>query len=133
MIVVDVNILAYFVLRGENAALASSVAEKDSDWRAPRLWRSEMLNILSGYIRRGTLSVGTAMHAFQEADLAVKAQVPVDEWRVLELVNLSACSSYDCEYVAVAEALQVPLITNDKQIWRSFPRAAISMQDFLGL
>ena len=131
MIVVDVNIVIYLVLRGEFTAWAELVAEKDDDWRAPRLVNSEMLNVLSGYIRRGTINLDAAMHAFREGDTAIRGFVAVDAWRVLELVRSSACTSYDCEYVAAAEALQVPLITNDRKIVNNFPALAMTMNDFL--
>lgn len=131
MIVVDVNILMYFVLRGEHTALAAAIADKDADWLAPLLWRSEMLNALTGYIRKEMLTIRTAIHAFQEADAAVRSQIRVDELRVFELVASSDCSSYDCEYIAAAEASMVPLVTNDRKLLRAFPIIAISMQDFV--
>jgi predicted nucleic acid-binding protein len=52
MIVVDTNVIAYFVLRNEHSALADSVLEKDSIWLAPKLWRSEMRNLLALYVRQ---------------------------------------------------------------------------------
>ncbi|MBP9663123.1 MAG: type II toxin-antitoxin system VapC family toxin [Pyrinomonadaceae bacterium] len=131
MIVVDVNILMYLVLRGEHTELAAAVAERDPDWSAPRLWRSEMQNALTGYIRKELLTVHTAMYAFNEADAAVRSQIQVDELRVFELVASSDCTSYDCEYIAAAEASSVALVTNDRKLIRTFPKIAVSMRDFL--
>jgi predicted nucleic acid-binding protein len=48
----------------------------------------------------------------------------VDSRAVLRLAMQSKCSAYDCEYVAVAEAAGVPLVTNDRQILREFPLIA---------
>jgi predicted nucleic acid-binding protein len=48
----------------------------------------------------------------------------VDSRAVLRLAMQSRCSAYDCEYVAVAEAAGVPLVTNDRQILKEFPSIA---------
>jgi predicted nucleic acid-binding protein len=43
---------------------------------------------------------------------------------VLRLSGSSGCSGYDCEYVALAEMLQVALVTADTKIVKSFPSRA---------
>jgi len=43
---------------------------------------------------------------------------------VLDLVASSTCTAYDCEFVALARELAVPLVTTDKQILRDFPAIA---------
>jgi predicted nucleic acid-binding protein len=54
----------------------------------------------------------------------------VDSTRVLQLVSQSNCSSYDCEFVASAEDLDVKLATFDKKICREFPDIALSPNSF---
>ena len=56
MIVVDSNILAYLYLPGEFTAAAEALLEREPEWAAPPLWRSEFRNILAGYVRRKMLS-----------------------------------------------------------------------------
>jgi predicted nucleic acid-binding protein len=131
MIVVDANILFYLVLQGPHTSEAEAVSRKDRDWRAPRLWRSEMLNGLAGYVRRGDLSVQLAAEVLKKAQFAIKAEVAVRDVSVLALVAQSRCSSYDCEYVAAAETLGVQLVTADKQVLNSFRGLAVTMADFL--
>ena len=48
MIVVDTNVLAYLYLPGEHSAIAEALLERDHEWAAPVLWRSEFRNILAG-------------------------------------------------------------------------------------
>lgn len=43
---------------------------------------------------------------------------------VLHLVSNSSCSAYDCEFVAAAQQLGVPLITEDRTILTAFPDVA---------
>ena len=54
----------------------------------------------------------------------------VSSEQVLELVMDSDCTAYDCEYVALAQDLGVPLVTTDKQILRAFPKTAVSLEKF---
>lgn len=54
----------------------------------------------------------------------------VDPIAVLDLVAASTCTAYDCEFVALAQELRVPLITTDKEILRDFPRIARPLGDY---
>jgi predicted nucleic acid-binding protein len=51
---------------------------------------------------------------------------------VLELVNQSECTSYDCEFVALARVLGVPLVTVDKKVLSHFPTTAVRLDQFVG-
>ena len=46
----------------------------------------------------------------------------------LQLVSTSSCSAYDCEFVAAAQQLDVPLITEDRAILVAFPVVTQSLQ-----
>ena len=54
----------------------------------------------------------------------------VSSEKVLELACDSGCTAYDCEYVALAQELGVPLVTTDKQVLRAFPKTAVSLEKF---
>ena len=68
MIVVDSNILAYLYLPGEFTEAAEALLEREPEWAAPLLWRSEFRNILAGYLRRGLLSFEHACSLQAEAE-----------------------------------------------------------------
>jgi predicted nucleic acid-binding protein len=125
MIVVDSNILAYLYLPGEFTEAAECLLERDADWHAPVLWRSEFRNILAGYLRRGALSFNQVCLMQKEAeDLLKGGEHEADSRQVLELVKASNCSAYDCEFVAIAQALGVTLVTMDAKLLKGFPRNA---------
>jgi predicted nucleic acid-binding protein len=131
VIVVDANVIIYLQIPGEQTEQAVSAYRKDPNWIAPRLWRSEFRNALALYMRRGILTLAKALEAMQRAEDAMQGRdfdvVPAS---VLKLAADSGCSAYDCEYVSLAQDLDVPLITSDKAILRKFKSIAMSMQAF---
>lgn len=132
MIVADVNLMAYLLLAGPDTDLAQQVFQKDSTWAAPVLWRSEFRSILAAYMRQRGLGISEAWQAHELAEGLVSAhEYTLGGERVLQLVAASPCSAYDCEYVALAEELQVRLVTSDRQVLRHFPQVAISPKDFV--
>jgi len=55
----------------------------------------------------------------------------VASFQVMELVASSECSAYDCEFVALAEDLGIPLVTVDKIILKEFPQIAVSLDKYI--
>jgi len=128
VIVVDSNILAYLYMEGAHTGAAEALLERDEDWAAPVLWRSELRNILTGYLRRGYLTLEEAGNIQSEAeDLMSGAEYEVDSRSVLDLVYKSDCSAYDCEYIALAMRLGTKLITLDSGLLRAFPDVAVKL------
>lgn len=68
MIVVDTNVLAYLLLPEPKTDLAETLQAQDRDWAAPPLWRSELRNVLSGYLRCDLLQQSAAVALMQEAE-----------------------------------------------------------------
>lgn len=121
MIVVDSNVIAYLYLPGEHTTAAESLLQRDGQWAAPVLWRSEMRNLLAGYLRRGSLSFEQALAIQGEAeDLLRGREYEVSSQAVLELVAASDCPAYDCEFIAVARHLGTRLVTMDAKLLKAF-------------
>ena len=128
MIVVDTNILAYLYLPGDHTAQVEGLLERSSQWAAPVLWRSEFRNILAGYMRRGTLSLEHACNLQFEAESLLHGfEYEIKSKQVLDLVHLSDCSAYDCEFVALAMELGTKLVTMNKKLLKAFPNHAFGM------
>ncbi len=128
MIVVDSNVLAYLYLPGDQTAGAEALLEREPEWAAPVLWRSEFRNILAGYMRRKALSFDQACRLQAEAeDLLAGSEFEVESRAVLELVRDSDCSAYDCEFIALAIKLDTKLVTVDKKLLRVFPKRAVPL------
>jgi predicted nucleic acid-binding protein len=128
LIVVDTNVLAYLLLRGPRTEQAEVLRRHHRQWAAPPLWRSEFRNVLTGYLRRDRLPFPKAVALMQEAEAILSAhRDKVSSEHVLQLVSSSQCNAYDCEFVAVAQHLGVPLITEDRAILTAFPDLAQSL------
>ena len=122
MIAVDTNVIASVFLRGAFAARAEQWPRQDREWVAPVLWRSEIRNLLAGYLRRKQLTFDSVREIQREAEaLLIGNGHEVDSQRVLELARDSDCSAYDCEFVSVAIRLGVKLLTADKKVLKAFP------------
>lgn len=132
MIVADTNIIAYLYLESERSAQVEKLLEKDSQWVAPLLWRSEFRNVLALYLRKRNLSLEQAKQIMQEAMLLMRErEYEIDSSRILELVVESGCSAYDCEFVALAEDLGISFVTVDQKIQKYFAKIAVSLDDIL--
>ena len=131
MIVVDTNVVAYLLLPGRYTEEARATLTRDPAWAAPVLWRSELRNVLAVYLRQKHLSLAKAQEVQETAELVLAGrEYSVDSRDVLDLAHESGRSTYDCEFVAVATALGVELVTSDQRLAGSFPRVAVGLQEF---
>lgn len=131
MIVADTNVIAYLLLPGDQTEAARGALARDAAWAAPLLWRSELRNVLRGYVHQRHLSLARAceIQALAE-ELMAGREFPVDSNDVLELAATSGQSAYDCEFVSLARALGVQLVTSDQEILAKFPADAVSLRSF---
>jgi predicted nucleic acid-binding protein len=125
VIVVDTNIIVHLWFDTPETPFAHELLRTDPEWRAPALWRSELRNAVALFIRHRSLPLDSAKELVRSAEeLMAGREFIVDSATVLDFVVRSTCSAYDCEFVALAQGLGIPLITTDRKIVREFPRIA---------
>lgn len=134
MIVVDVNVIAYLLIAGEKTSVAQQAWQRDPEWISPLLWRHEMLNILATYIRSGGISSDEAVAIFRQAiaRFSHHEQEPQMEEALL-LAAKHQISAYDAQYVGLALARNLLLVSEDRALQRKFPDTVLSLQDFCAL
>lgn len=116
MLVVDTSaVLAALANRTPDAALVQRLAD-DGDLHAPHLIGIEILHALRGLVRGGKLSTDRADDV--RTDVAAVAITRYGHEPLADRVwalrdNLTA---YDAVFVALSEALEVPLITCDARL-----------------
>ena len=131
MIVADTNLIAYFLIQGGFTPEARAVYQKDPEWVAPPLWRSEFRNVLILSLRHALLTLDDILSLMDRAERLMKGQgYQMDSSRILRLAADSGCSAYDCEFVALAQDLGVPLVTSDSALIAKFKPTVVSMGTF---
>ena len=126
MIVVDASVIAHLVFSGSHTEVVERLHAWDPEWAAPLLCRSELRSVALKHVRAGNVTLESAVASVRATEWVLARRefmVPTD--RVLALAERTGCSSYDCEYVALAMELAVPLFTLDRQLLEAFPEIAI--------
>src|SRR6266851_1150131 len=132
MIVADTSVLVPFFIPGDRTEQVQKVMRKDSDWIAPRLWRSEFRNVLATQMRVSGLALKMAVQAMTEAeDLLREREFEPSSETVLYLANLSGTTAYDCEFIALAQLFDIPLLTHDQKLISAFPETALAVASWL--
>ena len=132
MIVIDANILVYSLIECDSTPLAQELREKDADWRTTGLCLHEMLNVLVTYQRRSALTLAQCEELLRRATLFLQvAECETDMSAALAAAAHHRITGYDAQYVALAQSLNAPLITEDQKLRKAVPGIALSIQDFL--
>ena len=132
MIVADTNIISYLLLPTSFSTSADALYQIDSHWVAPTLWKSEFRNVLALYLRKELVTFEKALQLQDSAELLMTDnEYNVTSSQVLSLVTKSTCSSYDCEFISLAQHLNIKLVTQDKKVLREFPSCAVSIDEYI--
>ncbi|MEO6822780.1 MAG: type II toxin-antitoxin system VapC family toxin [Candidatus Nanopelagicales bacterium] len=92
---------------------------------APSLLDYEIVSALRGLTRSGQLSADRALDLLTDFDdLPVQRWPPADALRRRAYQLRDNISAYDGAYVALAEALQCPLLTRDARLTRAAGHSA---------
>lgn len=130
MIVADTNLLVYTTIEGGRSEASDRVLARDDEWIAPPLWRSEFRNALVQNVRHGLLSPEKAKAIWIKAPLLVRDVDIADPIAVLDVAFDRGLSGYDAEFVALAEALGVRLVTDVGRVLKACPGVAVSLDAF---
>ena len=132
MIVADANLVLYLLVPGERTEAAEAVYQRDPAWAAPPLCLSEVRNVLLRYVRAGSFSLAAAEAMVERADqLLGPYRLEVGSAAVLRVAHAADLSAYDAEYLALAEALEVTLVTEDRAILAAAGPVAMTPAEFL--
>lgn len=127
-VVVDTNVIAYYVLETE-----PFIQECREFWRhvseaiAPASWEAELINVLWFVAtRKQTIDLPEAARRLDFAGALSVRSVPVTTlWRgALARAYESGVTAYDTLFVELAEMERVPLVTFDNQVLKAFPNLA---------
>jgi predicted nucleic acid-binding protein len=132
VIVADTSLIATLLIPTAANALAEAVLRKDSQWMAPLLWRYEFRNALVTQSRFKGLRLEKAASLFEHAErVIIEPYIEVEPAVILRLALTRKLSAYDAEFVAIAHALALKLVTLDRGILRAVPEIALSPEAFM--
>ncbi len=122
MIVADTNLIGARMIRGDLTDAAFALLEEDDDWRVPKLWRYEILNILATYVKAKRMRREDAESAYAAAlEVFAPRERDPSPFTALRIVERFSISGYDATFVALAQELEAPLYTRDRELLCKFP------------
>ena len=114
------------MLRTDQNPVVADCFVRDCDWQLPVLWRSEFRHVLLKYVRANLFSPSQVSAIWMGAmDQLASNEHTVDGHQVLDLAIRFGCSSYDAEFVVLAQELSCPLLTFDRKLLQLFPDVAV--------
>lgn len=132
MIVVDANVLAFFLIQGERTRDASRLREVDSEWLVPPLWRVEFQSILWKYARHGGMPEMTALTLLDQAvELLRGSEKEPSADVVLRDALRWNITVYDAQYITLARQMGVRCVTEDRPLQKACPDVAIALTGFI--
>jgi predicted nucleic acid-binding protein len=116
MLVVDASVLFEIVVDTPDAEALRSRLEEDLDQAAPHLVDAEVLSVVQSQLRLGSLDLTAANQAIDDL-----REWPGERWSHRPLLERAwelrhNLRGYDALYVALAEALDAPLVTRDGRL-----------------
>ena len=132
MIVADTNLVIACVLRGTTSSAALAARARDKQWICATAAAKRALKLtrkICGY--RQDNGTRLALKAFR-AGLALvtfadQESNPID---VLNISVKSGLTSYDAEFVALAQERNIRLVTQDRAILQAHPDLSINIENF---
>jgi predicted nucleic acid-binding protein len=119
LIVVDASVLAPALSGAGRASRVATLAMVDEELHAPHLIDVEIVAALRSLVARGTLTQGRAEAAMADLDRLRVTRYPLQPFLPRVWGLRPNVSPYDACYVALAEALEVRLVTADGRLARA--------------
>jgi predicted nucleic acid-binding protein len=131
MLVADTSAIAHLYIPGARSDAAGAAYRRDPDWLTVPLWRYEFINVLWKVQRAGHCDAAAAAKNFQAAvERMVPRQRSPSDLEALDIALRHKLSAYDAYFVALAQELKLPLLTQDKELLEKFPGTAVSLEVF---
>ena len=131
--IVDTMVFAYALLGvTQHRTIAAHILESVDRIDVPDLFRAELANVVSLWVRHKAVDLRTAFDVLEDAETLVSKVWPTDLlWeRAVELAVTKGHPVYDTLFVALAETLDSRVASFDRQLKRKFPDLVVLGEDY---
>ena len=132
MIVVDANIIAFYMIEGDQTPDAKKLWALDADWLVPPFWFIEFQSILWKFVKfaempgdKASKILGDAFALFSPNETGVPCRNVLREALDLKI------SVYDAQYVSLARECGIFFVTEDAPVRKACPDIAVSMKKYM--
>jgi predicted nucleic acid-binding protein len=128
MIVIDASAILEVLLQTPASRRVNSlIFAANETLHAPHLMDLEVAQVLRRYVRSGAITAGRGAEALTDL-----VDFPLTRYPHHVLLNRiwqmrHGLTAYDAAYLALAEALDAPLITRDRALARASPRGRVEL------
>ena len=132
MIVVDANLVAFYLIEGKRTTEANALREKDGEWLVPVFWSVEFQSVLWKYVRFNGMPMGKALELLDEALTMFSANevTPPPDVVLRDAINWGI-TVYDAQYASLAKQFGIRCVTEDVPVQKACPAVAVSLDAFL--
>jgi len=131
VVLVDNNIVAYLMIRGDRTAAAQQLYERDSDWCSEAFVMVEFSNVIATYVRTRALTQAQGAKLLAESQAHLSTLHSVVTTQALETAMQFGISAYDARFISLAKQLKLKLITEDVKLRVAVPAWTMSLDDAL--
>jgi len=132
MLLVDTNVVAYLLIKGDHTEAAQELHARDSDWRSEAFLLVEFTNVLVSSIARKRMTVSMAEDFLAKVFSLFDGKLGrIPHASVLAIATRHRVSAYDARFLSLADQLGSRLITQDARLRAAAPALTQSLAEAL--
>jgi len=131
MVVVDTNIVAFLLIECDRTRDAQALYGLDPEWKSEAFLLVEFSNMLATYERSADLTPHQADALLGSAESRMRGLIALPHAVALAHARRFGVSAYDARFLAVAEKLRSPLVTEDARLRAAAPALTRSLAQAL--
>jgi predicted nucleic acid-binding protein len=129
---VDINVVAYLLIRGDQTEAAQELRPRDADWRSGAFLLVDFTNALASSIARRRMSMPLAQDFLAKAIALLDGKlIRIAHASVLSMAVCYHVTGHDACFLALAQQLGRRLITEDAKLRVAAPKLTQSLAEAL--
>ena len=132
MLLVDTNVVAYLLIDGDYTEAAQELRIRDSDWRSEAFLLVEFTNVLASSVARKRMTLSLAEEFLAKVFALFDGKLGrIPHASAFAMAARHRVNAYDARFLALADQLGSPLITEDARLRAAAPGLTQSLAEAL--